>query len=186
MHQLLYGQSTRSIAVLHGFGGIGKTQLAIQYWKRHKDEYTAIFWINANDQVSLKQSFIDVAQQILKAHPSASALANLDWKGSLDSVVDAVKAWLSIEKNKRWLIIYDNYDNPKLPENPDLSAIDIRKYLPASDHGSIIVTTRSSRVTIGSRIHIQKLLDIQNSLEILSNSSGRKDITNGMIPANSK
>ena len=61
MHELLHGHSNRTCVVLYGLGGIGKTQLAIEYIRRHKEKYTAIFWSNANDQDSLKLSFRDVA-----------------------------------------------------------------------------------------------------------------------------
>lgn len=43
MHELLYSYSNRACVVLHSLGGIGKTQLAIKYIKRHKEKYTAIF-----------------------------------------------------------------------------------------------------------------------------------------------
>jgi len=66
IHELLHGHSSRSCVVLHGLGGIGKTQLTIEYIRRHKEKYTAIFWLNANDQDSLKLSFRDVAQQELR------------------------------------------------------------------------------------------------------------------------
>ena len=56
MHQLLYEQTTRSTVVLHGLGGIRKTQLAIVYARRYKTKYTAIFWVNSNNQDSLKLS----------------------------------------------------------------------------------------------------------------------------------
>ena len=181
MHRLLYGHSSRSTVVLYGLGGIGKTQLAIAYAKKHKGNYTAIFWVNANDEDSLKLSFLDIARQVLRDQPSASKHAGIDLEGNLDDVVNAVKDWLSIRTNTRWLMIYDNYDNPKLPDNPDRSAVDVRRFLPRSDHGSIIITTRSSQVSIGRRIQIQKLLDVQESLEILSNMSGRKGIIDGMF-----
>src|SRR5262249_7341004 len=116
IHQQLYRHTTRSTVILHGLGGIGKTQLAIAYAKRHKDKYSAIFWVNANDEDSLRLSFLDIAQQILRDHPSTSVLASIDFESNLDGVVNAVNAWLSIRTNTRWLIIYDNYDNPKLPD----------------------------------------------------------------------
>jgi ATP/maltotriose-dependent transcriptional regulator MalT len=180
MHQHLHGRSVRSIVVLHGLGGIGKTQLAIAYIKRHKEKYTAIFWLNANDEDSLRLSFRDIAQRVLKDHPLTSTLASVDVEENLHQVVDAVKAWLEIPKNGRWLMIFDNYDNPRTPGNAEDSAVDLSRFLPGSDHGSIIITTRSSQVSQGQRIHVQKLLNIEEGLEILSNMSGRGSIENGM------
>jgi tetratricopeptide (TPR) repeat protein len=176
MHELLHGHNSRSCVVIHGLGGMGKTQLAITYAKRHKEKYTAIFWLNANDENSLKLGFWDVAQQVLENHPSTSMLASVDLSGNFDQVVKAVHAWLDIKKNTRWLMIYDNYDNPKTAENTDSSAVDIRRFLPRSDHGSIIITTRWAQVSQGQRIHVEKLLNIQEGLEILSNTSGQRGI----------
>ena len=77
-------------------------------------------------------------------------------------------------------MIYDNYDNPKTPSNLDRLAVNIRQFLPWSDQGLIIITTRSSRVSQGHRVHVKKLLDVKEGLEILSNTSGQKDIAEGM------
>jgi hypothetical protein len=60
MRRLLHGYKSRSAVVLHGLGGIGKTQLAIEYITRHKEKYTAVFWFNANDEDSLKLGFRDM------------------------------------------------------------------------------------------------------------------------------
>ena len=180
IHQLLHNHNTRSTVVLHGLGGIGKTQLAVEYIRRHKEKYTAIFWLNAKDEDSLMLNFRDIAQQVLKYHPSTDVLASINLEGNLDQVVNGVKTWLDLQDNMRWLIIYDNYDNPKTSGNPDSSAVDVRRFLPSSDHGSIIITTRSSQVSQYQRIHVQKLPNIQEGLQILSNMSGRKGIENGM------
>jgi len=180
IYKLLYGYNNRTCVVLYGLGGIEKTQLAIEYIRRHKEKYTAIFWLNANDQDSLKLSFRDVAQQVLKYHPITSLIASVDLNDP-DQLVCAVKAWFDLQMNTRWLMVYDNYDNPKAPSNPDRSAVDIRQFLPQSDQGSIIITTRSSRVSRGRRVHVQKLLDVQEGLEILSNMSGRRDIAKSIL-----
>ena len=94
--------------VLRGLGGIGKTQLTIAYAKRHKDNYSAVFWLNIKDEDSLKESFAKAAKQILREHPSASRLSSVDVNENLDEVIDAVKGWLSLPNNTRWLMIYDN------------------------------------------------------------------------------
>jgi hypothetical protein len=179
IYRTLNGDGSRRTVVLHGLGGIGKTQLTVAYAKRHKDSYSAIFWLNIKDEDSLKQSFAKVAKQILREHPSASRLSSVDMKGDLDEVIDAVKAWLSLPNNTRWLMIYDNYDNPKLPGNTDPAAVKVQKFLPESYQGSIIITTRLSQVKIGHSIRVRKLENVSDSLEILSNASRREGLIDG-------
>jgi hypothetical protein len=176
MHRRLRSDGSRRTVVLHGLGGIGKTQLSITYAKRHKDNYSAIFWLNIKDEDSLKQSFAEIARQILRQHPSAIGLSNIDLKENLSWVVDAVKTWLSLPNNTRWLLIYDNYNNPKVTSNMDPAAVDIEEFLPEAYQGSVIVTTRSSQVDIGYPIHLRKLRDVQESLDILLYTSRREGL----------
>jgi AAA+ ATPase superfamily predicted ATPase len=178
IHKALSGDGSRRTVVLHGLGGIGKTQLAVAYAKRHKDNYSAIFWINIKDEDSLKQSFTKVAKQILQEHPSTSRLSSVDMN-NLDEVIDAVKAWQGLPYNTRWLMIYDNYDNLKLASNKDIAALDITKYLPEAYQGSVLITTRSSELEIGHLIHVTKLGDVRDSLKILSTTSRRERLTDG-------
>ena len=88
---MLRGDGSRRTVVLHGLGGIGKTQLTIAYVKRHKDNYSAVFWLNIKDEDSLRQSFAKVAKQIMRNYRSASWLSSVDIKENLDGVIDAVK-----------------------------------------------------------------------------------------------
>ena len=64
--ELNSSDGSRRTVVLHGLGGIGKTQLTIAYAKQHKDSYSAIFWLNIKDEDSLKQSFTKITRQILQ------------------------------------------------------------------------------------------------------------------------
>jgi len=171
IHKTLSDDDTRRTVVLNGLGGIGKTQIAIEYAKRHRAHYSAIFWLKSENEDSLKQSFAKVARRILQEHPSASQLRSANDDGSLDEVVDAVKRWLDHPRNTRWLVVYDNYDD---------QAVDIHRFLPLAYHGSILITTRSAQVKIGPRILVGKL-DVQDSLEILSHSSGRGSVVDGML-----
>ncbi|CAD6445958.1 41b63c63-b057-49e5-92f2-0b6c0abeaaab [Sclerotinia trifoliorum] len=176
MHEMLNGDGSRRTVVLHGLGGMGKTQLSIAYAKRYKDNYSAILWLNIKDEDSLKQSFVKAARQIIREHVSDIQPSSVDMKEDLNEMIDAVKKWLSRPNNTRWLVIYDNYDNPKLAGNTDPAAVDIQKFLPESYQGSVIITTRSSRVGIGRPIQVRKLEDLQDSLRILSNASNREGL----------
>ena len=181
MHKTLSGGSCRRAVTLHGLGGIGKTQLAIAYAKAHRSDYTAILWLNIKDEISVKQSYSRIAQQILREHASANQFGTITGKSKLDEIITAVKRWLEHAKNTQWLMIFDNYDNPKVPGNADLNVVDIKGFLPEAYHGSIIITTRSAKVNIGQRIPITKLKDVCDSLQILSNASCREGIMDGQL-----
>lgn len=170
---LVENRTRRHTVILNGLGGIGKTQLAVAYAKRYKDSYSAVFWLNMRDEASAKQSFATIADRILQYHPSASYVSNTDLTGSLDEIVGAVLAWLGDSDNNRWLAIYDNYDHPKVPGNDAPDVLDIQRFLPDAYQGSVIITTRSTQVKIGRRIPVQKLASAQDSVDILSNVSGR-------------
>ena len=46
-------QDGRKIHVLHGLGGIGKTQLAIAYARRYQKSYSAILWLDGKSKDTL-------------------------------------------------------------------------------------------------------------------------------------
>lgn len=185
----LSSDGRRRCVVLHGLGGIGKTQLALAYALRQSENYSAIFWLNAKDEDSIKSSFARTAKQIHREHASAPGLAASDQQNNVNQMVEATKAWLSMPMNTRWLIIYDNHDSPALPGVSDPAAFDLRGYIPEAYHGSIIVTTRSSQGLPGLSGHyipIKKLENIQDSLKILRDLSGRENVMTGMLSANCK
>lgn len=94
-------------------------------------------------------------------------------------MVAAVKRWLEYAKNTQWLVVFDNYDNPKVPGNADPGAVDSRQFLPEAHHGSAIGTTRSPKVSMGSRVKVGKLEDVRDSLQILSDASHCEGVMDG-------
>lgn len=178
IHKLLQSNGSRRTVVLHGLGGIGKTQLAAQYAKIHKGDYSAIFWLDIRDENSVKNGFIRIAKRILREQPGAGMIAD-DSNPYL--LINAVKEWLDQPKNTQWLIVFDNYDNPKVVGSRDQGMVDIAEYLPENDHGSIILTTTSSKVNIGQRAKVEKLEDVRDSLQILSDASRREGVITGRL-----
>ncbi|KAI7081867.1 hypothetical protein KC356_g8821 [Hortaea werneckii] len=181
MHAALLSDGGRRSVVLSGLGGIGKTQLAIAYARRHRDAYSAIFWLNMQDASSAGRSLILFARRVLQHHPCAPYLSQVDLAGSPDEIAVAVMAWLSMVDNTRWLAICDNYDNPRIGGNTDSAAVDIRDFLPQAFQGSVIVTTRSSLVKIGRSMPVRKLVEVQEAVEILSNNSNRSLSANALL-----
>ncbi|KAM0741615.1 hypothetical protein ACQRIT_004472 [Beauveria bassiana] len=199
MHKLLRGLAGRLTVILYGLGGMGKTQLAMAYMKRHFSEYPVAIWLNARDEMALKQSFARAAEKIRRLDPSLVYLSAALDSEDLDEIWTAVKRWLEEPMNNRWIVTYDNYDDPRLDsgliigrpshnnrtdpktkfqvhdDGFDSKAFDIRPYFPTANHGSIIVTTRSSAVNFGPSMKIGKLRDANDSLEILAQTSRRKN-----------
>lgn len=168
----------RRTVILHGLGGIGKTQLAVSYATQHRNEYHAIFWLNGKDEDTLKQSFISAAQRLCDEHPSSTAIKAVLENPNQSEITKAMLRWLGLRKNSGWLLIYDNVDDPKLPGSQS-GAYDLKMYMPVSHHGHILITTRSSELKLGKMIRVQKLSDIEQSIEILTRTSGRSDTAKG-------
>jgi len=123
---------------IHGLGGIGKTQTAVEYAYRYRDKYRAILWVSAATRDVLIAGFVELAT-LLK-------LPEKDEQNQ-QRVVTAVKRWL--EAYDRWLLILDNADDLSLVEE-DL--------LPAGGNGHILFTTRAQAVgALANGIEVQKL-----------------------------
>jgi NB-ARC domain len=149
--------------VLGGIGGIGKTQLAISYAKRHHNNYESVFWLNAASEATLKDSFRTIAKLVFDVQ-EPEVLEG-------EQILIQIRGWLSDKKNTQWLLIFDNYDDP--------DQFKIETYYPLASHGSIVVTTRQPHLVAGRRIRTQPLRSIEESLEILQTRSLRDNIKSG-------
>jgi hypothetical protein len=159
---------SRKIAILHGLGGMGKTQLAIRFARDHRKEFTAIFWLNGKDRGTLLQSLSSVLPR----------LSGQSWNNEVinDEEVEQrarrVLQWLALEGNSRWLIILDNIDQYSPMDNAVGDAYDIGEFFPAADHGSILITTRLQGLTeLGKSFPLHKL-ESNDAIQLLLQSSG--------------
>lgn len=116
--------------VIVGLGGIGKTQLAIEYAYRCKDQYDVVWWINSEDDNKLYSDYIRFAKQ-LKEYP--------DEEVSNEKLKDIAFDWLS--SHKGWLLIFDNLN--------DWSKIE--PYLPQNLLGHVLITSRNQHLDSFSR-----------------------------------
>jgi hypothetical protein len=167
----------RKICVIHGLGGIGKTQLAIEYARLHKDLYTSFFWIDGKTEESLIQSLLRIASRL----PHSQILAIDTQKASSQEesrkAAQEILKWFTLEGNTQWLLVFDNIDKTSYEEKSDqqieTSSYDITEYFPGGDSGSIIVTTRLQRlVSLGSSVSLRKL-SVLDGLFILENHARR-------------
>lgn len=206
---ILGASEGRCTLVIHGLGGMGKTQLTKTYLKKHSKAYSALVWLNARDRTTLKLSFSKVASRILQQYPNSTFIRDAVASQDMDRMVEGVKRWLDDTNNDKWIAVFDGYDHPDLKRpgeehesTPSLGVFenategatssrglaskqyDVRDFFPNHDQGAIIVTTRSSTVQIGHLIKLDKLVCKTESLKILELTSNRQNIKNGKFTGN--
>lgn len=136
--------SRKSIFVLHGHGGMGKTQLAVEFARRHHPRFSSVFWLDGQTESSLKQSLANAASRIPKGQIAEPSRAFSTSGGDdINIVIRDVMSWLTDNPdNTEWLLIFDNVDRDYRQQNADSDAYDVKQYFPGGDHGSILITTR--------------------------------------------
>lgn len=120
--QLAAGATVVVPQALYGLGGVGKTQIALEYAHRFAADYDVVWWISA-DQTSMVRS-------------SLAALANQLELLTGDSVTDRVTAVLDALRRgspyARWLVVLDNADDPD----------ELRPFIPQGT-GHVLITSRN-------------------------------------------
>ncbi|HET6530209.1 MAG TPA: FxSxx-COOH system tetratricopeptide repeat protein [Actinoplanes sp.] len=110
----------------HQLGGIGRTQLAVEYAHRYADTYDLVWWIPAEQTAGMRAALVGLAQRL--GLPEAR-----DINRTLGAVRDALSRG---EPYRNWLVVFENANRPE----------DIRPYLP-SGAGHVLVTSRNPRWT---------------------------------------
>lgn len=105
---------------VHGMGGVGKSQVALEYAHRFADQYDIVWWVDAERVDHLPISYGELAERLGIAHRDAGAEVNaralLHRLGTID----------------RWLIILDNAEDPDALE----------PWLPRGS-GHVLITSRN-------------------------------------------
>jgi hypothetical protein len=137
----------QKIYVLRGLGGIGKTQLAVEFARQHHRQFSAVFWLDGRSEDSLKRSIASCASKIPQGQiAETSRTYAADGSVDPDAVVRDVLGWLARPDNTAWLLIFDNVDREYSQNSSDADAYDVKRYLSGADHGSVLITTRLARL----------------------------------------
>ncbi|MET9158496.1 FxSxx-COOH system tetratricopeptide repeat protein [Streptomyces parvulus] len=111
-----------AVQAVHGLGGAGKTQLAVEYAYRYRSQYRFVAFIDAEDPSLLTSQFASLAQEL--------GLAGVHSEQVVPQVYGALR------EHSPWLLILDNGDRPGPLVN----------VLPSGDaegSGHVVVTTRT-------------------------------------------
>ncbi|CAG8411003.1 unnamed protein product [Penicillium salamii] len=150
---------------LIGLGGVGKSQLAIEYFYQVRSKSPAIwvFWVYASNEARFEQSFRDIADQV-KMPGRQDAKVN---------IFKLVENWLCDEKIGNWVCILDNVDDDQLicsvsvagkgdpiSGSTNASTKPLLQYVPRSQNGSVIITSRTREVAL-KMVHHSDLVEVK-------------------------
>ncbi|MER5643356.1 FxSxx-COOH system tetratricopeptide repeat protein [Streptosporangium sp. NPDC002524] len=109
---------------LHGFGGVGKTHVAIEYAHRFRHEYDLVWWIPADQPILVRSSLAALAP-----HLGVASSATMGVEEASRAVLDALRRG---EPYSRWLLVFDNAEQPE----------DINEIVPRGP-GHVLITSRN-------------------------------------------
>ncbi|KAI1453722.1 hypothetical protein F4805DRAFT_442283 [Annulohypoxylon moriforme] len=122
LEKIQNARESQNSCVIHGIGGVGKTQLALEFTYKFRDKFRYIFWLSADDEASLSGTFGRIASML--------SLTGLD-QGPSHLTIEVARRWLC--ENFDWLLVFDNVDG-----NPSI----LNQFWPPCQHGSIILTSQ--------------------------------------------
>lgn len=142
---------------IKGLGGIGKTQTAIEYAYRAREQgrYTHTLWISAASEEAALASFAAFTDQV----PALRQQKESDQR----ALANRALRWLE-QRPEPWLLIYDNADETSF----------LPAYLPTAGRGSLLFTTRASAVgALAPSLEVDAL-SLSEGIQLLLRRAGRE------------
>ncbi|KAF5686342.1 kinesin light chain [Fusarium circinatum] len=171
LQKLLFtGRNGQRVALV-GLGGVGKTQIALQLAhlvkKEENDECNySVIWIPALSMASFEQACSKMISEFgIK-------------KAKEENAKETFRNFLSSEKAGKWFLIIDNADNIETLYGTAEAPGGINEFVPDSEHGYILYTTRSRELAVSvAQNNVVKLseMDDEDAKALLQGSLIEKD-----------
>ena len=155
LHNRLEEDDRESLLLVCGIGGVGKSQLVLNYIREYRRDYAAVFWIEAGKRETIERDFLQIHRLLFGVQPG-SGQDNMN----VENAVLAVKDWFP-GNDRRWLVVFDSAD--AIDNEEDDLYIDIKYFIPDDPSVHFIVTTRSATVREMTDLEAVKVADMDGA-----------------------
>jgi len=148
------GDPLRRVQAIHGLGGVGKTQVAMEYAYRHRDEYPIVWWVRAEEPATMLEDFVALAKPLFGGAINAEP----------ETLAEAVKR--ALENRLNWLLILDNVPG----------AYAVGRVLPQGSGGHVIITSRNPNWRgVGEPLQLRPW-ERREAIEFLRKRTGMEEV----------
>jgi tetratricopeptide (TPR) repeat protein len=146
------GAVVTQTGAIHGLGGVGKTELALEFAHRFAADYDIVWWITAEQPTSVTADLAGLAEEL--------GIARVADQGEM-----VRRLFGELRGRDRWLLVYDNAERPET----------LAGLLPPGGGGRLLVTSRyGAWGRLGSALRLD-ILTREEAVAFLARRTGATD-----------